>query len=156
MKKYTACLDIGFMQLKYVETPEGDWIDDPEDLTSFRLDFVGDLVELCRTNLTVLFDGDLDSPELYEKIEAAWLYGPRSAEYNEGGLAISRASFYFNVEAREELTEDQLEDLVHVIEPCLSYGGYVMAFGDFQEFTVSFEDIPDEGTALKSEWTNYG
>ena len=59
------------------------------------------------------------------------------------------------MEAREELTEDQLEDLVHVIEPSLRYEGYTMAFGDFQEFTASFEDIPDEGTALKSEWTNH-
>ena len=150
---HTACLTFGSMRLSYIETADGDWIDDPEELEAYRCPGTEDLdsdqlVEWCHQNMTLDFDGDLDDPEVFSTIKAIKLYGPSFAEYGEDGLLLEGTSFYIHVAGPDEITEDNLEDLFHLIVPTLSFAGTKVGFTEFEEYEAFFEDAPEEGKAL--------
>ena len=155
MNTYQVCLNIGIMMPVWAETSEGEWIDEQETLSQIRPIEESELVKVCHDNLELTFDKDLDNPENFRSITATHLYGPRIAEYDESaGISISDTSFYLAVESDLELTEDDIEDLFHLIEPVIEFNDTRIAFGDFEEYSVTFEEIPEEGRKLNSKWEN--
>jgi len=160
--KYSSrivCLNFESILSTLVETEDGDYLDDPEDIGEYR--FKGtehlDAKELtlwCHNNLDIEFDGDLDNPELFKSITAIKLFGPNLAEYGEEGLIIEDASFYLEVESETELDEDDLDDLFHMAVPKIEIEGCKMAFTEFEEYQSSFEDVPEDGKRLSVIWKN--
>lgn len=155
MNTYQVCLNIGMMMPVWAETSEGEWIDEQETLSQIRPIEESELTKACHDNLELTFDRDLDNPENFRSITAASLYGPKFAEYDESaGINISDTSFYLEVESESELTEDDIEDLFHLIEPVLEFDEARIAFGDFEDYSAAFEEIPEEGRKLNSKWEN--
>lgn len=157
MPTYSVCLDIGVMEPKYIETAEGDWIED-DDLFAFALDGIPTdnekaLTTFCAKHLEIVFDGDLDEPDSFTRIAATELVGPAFARI-EASLIIMDLSIYFEVETEFELKEEDFEDIFHLIEPTLKTSKFSIAYGDFADFSVSLENASGNGTPLFSVWDN--
>jgi hypothetical protein len=154
MYKYNLTLDIGLMDIKYIETPVDDWIDDEEELLEFdftQLFGSDDKVQFCADNISVLFDGDLDDPALFSKIKAVGVSGPRYI-VEDSILTLSDVCFYFDIESETELDEENFEDLIHLIEPVIESKGYTIAYGDFSDWSAELEDMPSDTKPLNIEW----
>lgn len=154
MYKYNLTLDIGLMDIKYIETPDDDWIDDEEELLEFdftQLFGSDDKVQFCTDNISVLFDGDLDDPALFSKIKAVGVSGPRYI-VEDSILTLSDVCFYFDIESETELDEENFEDLIHLIEPVIESKGYTIAYGDFSDWSAELEDMPSDTKPLNIEW----
>lgn len=154
MYKYNLTLDIGLMDIKYIETPDDDWIDDEEELLEFdftQLFGSDDKVQFCTDNISVLFDGDLDDPALFSKIKAVGVSGPMYI-VEDSILTLSDVCFYFDIESETELDEENFEDLIHLIEPVIESKGYTIAYGDFSDWSAELEDMPSDTKPLNIEW----
>ena len=156
MTDYSVCLDIGIMEPKYIETSEGDWLEEYDEIDSFELEGMplGDedrLAEFCAQHLEIIFDGDLDEPDNFFTIKAVELVGPKFAKI-ETGLILTDLSIYFHVEGKTDLDEEDFEDIFHLIEPTLSTEAFSIAYGDFSDYSASIEEAPGDGIPLSTEW----
>ena len=154
MNKYSLALDIGLMDIKYIETPDDDWIDDEEELLEFdftQLYGSEDKAQFCSSNISVLFEGDLDDPSLFSKIKAVGVSGPKHI-VEDSIIALSDVCFYFVIESETELDEENFEDLIHLIEPVIEFEGYTIAYGDFSDWSVDLEDVQSDTKPLNIEW----
>lgn len=154
MNKYKVSLDIGLMDIKYIETPNDEWIDEDEELLEFdftQLFGSEDKAKFCSDNISVLFEGDLDEPELFSKITAIGVSGPKYI-VEESILTLSDVCFYFIIESESELEEEDFEDLIHLIEPVIEFKGFTIAYGDFSDWSADLEDAPSNRKSLNIEW----
>lgn len=154
MNKYNLVLNLGLMGIKYIETPDDDWIEDEEELLEF--DFVQlfgseDKAQFCSDNISILFEGDLDDPSLFSKIKAVGVSGPKYI-VEESILTLSDVCFYFVIESDSELNIENFEDLIHLIEPVIEFEGYTIAYGDFSDWSADLEDAPSDAKPLNIEW----
>jgi hypothetical protein len=153
VNKYNLALDIGLMDIKYIETPDDEWIDD-EGLLGFdftQLFGSEDKAQFCSNNISVLFEGDLDDPSLFSKIKAVGVSGPKHI-VEESILTLSDVCFYFTVESESELDVENFEDLMHLIEPVIEFKGYTIAYGDFSDWSADLEDATSNVKPLNIEW----
>lgn len=156
MTTYSVCLDIGIMEPKYIETVDGDWLEEYEEIENFELkgvplDDEEALAKFCAQNLKIIFDGDLDEPDNFTVIKAVELVGPKFAKI-EASIILTDLSVYFHVEGKAGLSEEDFEDIFHLIEPTLSTESFSIAYGDFSDYSTSFEETPGEGIALCTVW----
>lgn len=156
-----VCLSFGSMKTSYVETADGDYIDEPDEIRSFKFESTDGLDESalarwCHEYLEVEFDGDLDNPDVFSKINAFMVYGPNSAKYGDEGMTIDGASIYFEVSGDDEISEEDIDDLFHIVVPVLKFGGAKMAFTAYEEYEATFEDPPTDGRVISVHWANDG
>jgi hypothetical protein len=154
MYKYNLTLDIGLMDIKYIETPDDDWIDDEEELLEFdftQLFGSDDKAQFCNDSISLLLEGDLDDPEIFSKIKAVGVSGPKHI-VEDSILTLSDVCFYFDIESETELDEENFEDLIHLIEPVIESKGYTIAYGDFSDWSAGLEDMPSDTKPLNIEW----
>lgn len=154
MSSCMICIEIGLMEIKYIETPNGEWLDDYDDLVAFDFDAVfgsGERLNQVENSIELAFDGDLDNPFIYRRITAIGVTGPKYLVENSI-LCLSDTQFYFKVESTEELDVDDLEDLLHLIEPTIEIEGYTIAYGDFSDWEINFVDEPSIRRQLRIEW----
>jgi hypothetical protein len=154
----SVCLSFDSITSTYVETNDGDWIDEEDDLSAYRFEGTSELdsaslTAWCNTNINLEFDGDLDDPDVFSAIEAVKVCGPTLAEYSPEGLVLENVSFYLSVTPLEDIDESNLDDLFHVSVPILSLNGSKMAFTEFEDYEASFEEVPNEGKSLSTSWT---
>ena len=119
-----GCLSFDLMFPSYVKTAneDEDWIDDPDELGAYRFEGTDELeadalTEWVKKHMTIQFDGGLDDPNAFESIKVVKMYGPDACEYSDEGLIVSGACFYLEVGTKQEINEDQLEDIFHIIIP---------------------------------------
>ncbi|MDA7581830.1 hypothetical protein N8718_02795 [Luminiphilus sp.] len=158
MTTYSVCLDIGIMEPKYIETADGYWLDEYEDIENFELkgvpiDDEEALAKFCAQNLKIIFDGDLDEPDNFTVIRAVELVGPKFATI-QASIIITDLSVYFHVEGKVGLSEEDFEDIFHLNEPTLSTDAFSIAYGDFSDYSATFEIPPGEGIPLNIGWKN--
>lgn len=156
MNVYKICLDIGLMEIKYIETPEGEWIDDYDELNTFSFSQIfdsSDILNDCINNISLTFDGDLDDPSIFESIKAVAVHGPRFI-VEDSALSLSDVSFYFQIQSTSDLDIDTLEDLIHLIEPVIEKNGHTIAFGEFMDWSVDFDDDYTNTKPLNIEWVS--
>ena len=156
MTTYSVCLDIGIMEPKYIETADGDWLEEYEEIENFELkgvplDDEEELAKFCAQNLKIIFDGDLDEPDNFTVIKAVELVGPKFAKI-EASIILTDLSLYFHIEGKAGLSEEDFEDIFHLIEPTLSTEGFSIAYGDFSDYSTSVEEAPGDGISLFTEW----
>jgi hypothetical protein len=155
MNTYLVCLKIGLMDIKYIENPEGDWIDDYDELESFQLEDVfgsNNILDQCVNLVSLTFEGDLDDPSLFQSITAVGVQGPKFI-VEESILSLSDTIFYFRIDSLEDLDINNLEDLIHLIEPVVEKDGYTIAFGDFADWEIYLDDEEFESRQIKIEWS---
>lgn len=154
MQKYSLGFNIGLMDIKYIETPDDEWIEDYEELREFdfaQLFGSEDKTHFCSDKISVLFDGDLDDPSLFSKIKAVGVSGPKYI-VEESILTLSDVCFYFVIESEFELDIENFEDLIHLIEPVIEFEGHTIAYGDFSDWSVDLEDVPSSAKELNILW----
>ena len=155
----SVCLSFDSIKSTYIETNDGDWIDEIEDLSAYRFEGTTELDPSslgiwCNTNIDLEFDGDLDDPDVFTTIKAVKVCGPTIAEYSPEGLILENVSFYLLVTGVEDIDESNLDDLFHISVPILSFNGSKMAFTEFEEYEASFEEAPNEGKDISTLWTS--
>jgi hypothetical protein len=155
----SVCLSFDSIKATYIETKDGDWIDEIDDLSAYRFEGTAELDpsslgNWCNTNIDLEFDGDLDDPDVFTTIKAVKVCGPTIAEYSPEGLILESVSFYFLVTGVEDIDDSNLDDLFHISVPILSFNGSKMAFTEFEEYEASFEEVPNEGKDISTLWTS--
>lgn len=156
---YHICLDFGGLLPTLIETQDGDYIEDIEDIGSFRFDgfpeFTDEFEELVRRSFEVEFDGDLDRPELFREIKLTALHGPSHTGYDDDGLSLGKVAVYMEVIAtEEELEEEDFEDIFHLIRPVVKIGGDSYYLGEFSDYSVVFEESEEDALSLVGVWQN--
>ena len=144
------CLSFDEIRLTSIELENGEWIEEAEQLIEHKFSGTEEmdseaLTKFVATNIGLEFDGDLDEPELFEKVTATSIYGPGYAAYDDDGMVVSDISIYLEVSSTEELEEDQLEDLFHVVVPIITADEMTYRFTEFESYEAIFEDAPEEG-----------
>lgn len=158
-KSVSVCLSFGSIKASYIETREGDWIDEEDALSDYRFEGTTELDpsslgNWCNTNINLEFDGDLDDPDVFIAIKAVKVCGPTLAEYSPEGLILESVAFYLEVTAIEDIDDSNLDDLFHTCVPILSVNGSKMAFTEFEGYEAYFEEVPDEGKDILALWPN--
>lgn len=156
---YSICLDFGGLLPTMVETKDGDFLEDIDDIGAFRFDGFPELSEefeeVVRRSFEIEFDGDLDRPELFREIKLTALHGPSYIGYDDDGLNLSKVAVYMEVIATEEgLEEGDLEDIFHLIRPVVKIGGDSYYLGEFSEYSVIFEEPEKDMLPLSGSWAN--
>lgn len=141
-----VCLDFGGANCTYIETDENH-LDEEDDLSAWFVDqeiSEDDAVSWATKNLTVTFDGDLDDPEKFKSIKAIGVYGPNFVEIGEGSCSISGFAVYLEVEVDDEITEEEFEDIFHVVIPVIESNNGRVAFTEFDDYSILLE-APSNG-----------
>jgi hypothetical protein len=141
-RKQYVCLDFGGANCTYIETDE-DHLDQEKDLNLWfaKRGLSGDgVLDWGAERLTVIFDGDLDNPEKFKSIKAIGIYGPKIFEIGSGGPSMSGFAVYLEVEADNDLSEEELEDIFHLIIPVVEDENAIVAFTEFDDYSVLFEE----------------
>lgn len=151
-----VCLTFGAITTTYFENTDGDWVEG-EELEDFHFAETEDLdsdalKKWCSEKLQVEFDGDLDEPDAFSSIKALKLYGPDVAEYGSSGLTIEGLSIYLSVTSPDDLSDENLEDLFHLVVPIIETDEGKMGFTDFEEYEATLENAPSDGKALSVVW----
>ena len=151
-----VCLTFGAITTTYFENTDGDWVEG-EELEEFSFTGTDDLdsdalTKWCSENLQVEFDGDLDEPDAFSSIKALKMSGPDAAEYGSSGLTIEGLSIYLSVTSPDDLSDENLEDLFHLVVPVIETDEGKMGFTDFEEYEATFEDAPSDGKVLSVIW----
>ncbi|MFD1510716.1 hypothetical protein [Lacimonas salitolerans] len=144
--KQYVCLDFGGANCTYIETNE-DHLDEEEDLNAWFAEngiSEDDAVGWATKSLTVIFDGDLDDPEKFKSIRAIGIYGPNAVEVGDGIPSISGFAVYLEVEADSGLSEEELEDIFHLVIPVIEINNARVAFTEFNDYSVLLE-APSDG-----------
>jgi len=143
------------MDIKYIETPDGEWVDDYGELEAFPFEDVfqtDDILNQCSNSIKLTFNGDLDNPSLFDTITAVGVDGPKFI-VEDSILSLSDTRFYFKVKSTKDLDIESLEDLIHLIEPIIEKDGYTIAFGDFSDWAIDFDDEVSCSRELYIKWT---
>jgi hypothetical protein len=156
---YSICLDFGGLLPTLIETKDGDYLEDIDEIGAFRFDGFSELTEefeeLVRRSFDIEFDGDLDRPELFREIKLTALYGPSYTGYDDDGLNLSKVAVYMEVVATEEgLEEEDFEDIFHLIKPVVKIAGDSYYLGEFSEYSVVFEEPEEDALSLVGVWQN--
>lgn len=156
---YSICLDFGGLLPTLIETKDGDYLEDIDEIGAFRFDRFPELTEefeeLVRRSFDIEFDGDLDRPELFREIKLTALYGPSYTGYDDDGLNLSKVAVYMEVVATEEgLEEEDFEDIFHLIRPVVKIDGDSYYLGEFSEYSVVFEEPEEDALSLVGSWKN--
>jgi len=144
--KQYVCLDFGGANCTYIETEE-DHFDEEGDLNSW---FAGkgisedNAVDWAVKNLTVIFDGNLDDPEKFKSIKAIGIYGPNVVEIGDGAPSMSGFAVYLEVSSDSDLSEEELEDIFHLVIPIIESDNTIVAFTEFDDYSVLLE-APSDG-----------
>ena len=130
-------LHIGSMDIAYVETLDGKWLDKEEDIQEFCRDLnAWDVKE----GLGLAFDGYLDYPENFLSFKAISISRSSKVTCNSKGLKVSNVTFYLEVVSEDGLLEEELEDLIHIAIPTVEVGGVKIAFTDLSDWEIGVED----------------
>ena len=149
-----VCLDFGGANCTYIEVDDG-VLDEEEDLNAWFIEkglSGDDLLEWAAARFTVIFDGDLDNPEKFKSIRAISVYGPNIIEIGDYAPSMSGFAVYLEVEADNDLTEEELEDIFHTIIPVIEHDGAVVAFTEFDDYSVLFEKPSDGVRPINVVW----
>lgn len=156
---YNICLDFGGLLPTLIETKDGDYLEDSDDISAFRFDgfpeFTEEFEDIVRRSFEMEFDGDLDRPDLFRAIKLIALHGPNYTAYDDDGLSLSKVGVYMEVVATEEgLQEEDFEDIFHLIRPVIKIGGDSYYLGEFSEYSVVFEEPGEDSLPLSGSWAN--
>jgi len=149
-----VCLDFGGANCTYIETNE-DHIDETDDLNSWFVDkgpSEDDAVAWAEKYLTVVFDGELDDPEKFQSIKAIGIYGPNFVEIGDVAPSMSGFAVYLEVEADNDLSEEELEDIFHLVIPVIESDNAVVAFTEFDDYSVLLEGPSDGVRPINVIW----
>ncbi len=149
-----VCLDFGGATCTYIEDGE-DWLDEEEDLNAWFVErglSGDDLSEWATKSFSVIFDGDLDNPEKFGAIKAIGVYGPNIFEVVDGAPQMSGFAVYLTVEADNDLNEEELEDIFHTLIPVIEHDDAVVAFTEFDDYSVMFEKPGDGVRPIDVVW----
>lgn len=144
--KQYVCLDFGGANCTYIETHD-EHLDEEGDLKSWFAEkgiSEDDTVGWAAKHLTVIFDGDLDDPEKFKSIKAIGIYGPKVVEIGDGFPSMSGFAVYLEVEADSYLSEEELEDIFHLVIPVFQIDNATVAFTEFYDYSVLLE-APSDG-----------
>lgn len=147
-----VCLDYGGAICTYIETSEIH-IDEQEELEIWFQQNGPSLDKLfnwAKKNLTVIFDGNLDQPDNFRSIQAIGIRGPNAVDFSNGSIMLSGFSVYVTVEVENCLSEDDFEDIFHLIIPTIRDKECTIAFTEFFDYSVISEE-PSMDTRLISE-----
>jgi hypothetical protein len=143
--EFLVCLHFGQVTSTLVED-ENDLLLEPGDgIEEFKFAETVDLspFELSQwvlSRLEVVFDGDLDAPHKFNSITSVGIgsFPEEGAYYSQDcGLVLVGLKIYLKVDpASDELDENDLDDIFHVIVPRISNAGVVMSFTYFQEYSA--------------------
>jgi hypothetical protein len=150
-----VCLNFGGADCTYIETSE-DYLDDEDDLTSWFAErgiSDGDLADWASKNLTVIFDGEMDDKRKFESIKAVGVYGPNVFEKDQGAPTMSGFAVYLEVESVRILSEEELEDIFHLIVPVIEEEEVTIAFTEFYDYSVLQEVSSDGVRPVNVIWT---
>ena len=125
---------IGSMEIGYVETRNGEWLDEEADIKKFCKSLNAWEV---KQGLGLVFDGCLDSPEKFTSIELVSVNEESSVKCNRRGLEVSDFSFVLEVTSESGLDEEELEDLFHIVIPKVEIHGAKIGFTDFSDYEVN-------------------
>lgn len=154
-KKYYVCLDFGGANCTYIEIDE-DHLDEEDDLNSWFAEkgmSEDDALGWATKNLTVIFDGDLDDPEKFKSIKAIGIYGPNVVELGDGAPSISGFAVYLEVEADSDLSEEELEDIFHLVIPVIESDNAIVAFTEFEDYSVLLEAPSNDVRPVNVIWS---
>ena len=149
-----VCLDFGGANCTYIEVDDR-FLDEEEDLNAWfvKKGLSGDdLLKWAAAHINVVFDGDLDNPENFQSIKAIGVYGPNIIEIGDCAPSISGFAVYLEVEAAGDLTEGELEDIFHTLIPVIEHDGAIVAFTEFDDYSVLFEKPSDGVRPINVVW----
>lgn len=144
--KQYVCLDFGGATCTYIETDE-DHFDEEDELNSWFAEkgiSEDGAVDWAAKHLTIIFDGDLDDPEKFKSIKAIGIYGPNVVEIGDGAPSMSGFAVYLEVESDTDLSEEELEDIFHLVIPVIKSDNTIVAFTEFDDYSALLE-APSEG-----------
>ena len=152
MTQIIVSLTIGSMICSNIQTNSGGVIDEISELKDWRFNGTEDLDAGALTDWIanysfISFDGDLDNEELFASIEAIKIHGPSVAEYTEEGLRLDDMTFYLKLKITDGSEED-FDDLFHIIVPTVEFSGHKLEFTDFEEYTSEVDELPSEGKII--------
>jgi hypothetical protein len=149
-----VCLDYGGAICTYIETSEIH-IDEQEDLEIW-FEQSGPshekLFDWAKKNLTVIFDGNLDQPDNFRSIQAVGIRGPNAVDLSNGSIMLSGFSVYVTVEVEKCLSEDDFEDIFHLIIPAIRDKESTIAFTEFFDYSVIFEEPSMDTLSISEKW----
>lgn len=151
------CLDFGGANCTYIETSE-DYFDVEDDLRSWFAEksmSEDNAASWAAKHLTVIFDGDLDGPEKFNSITAVGVYGPNVVELDDGVPSMSGFSVYLEVEADRDLSEEELEDLFHLVIPVIQSDTATVAFTEFDDYSALLETPSDGVRPINVVWPKF-
>lgn len=154
IKNYFACLNFGGAICTYIEEGE-EHFDDEEKLTLWFQDksiSENDLFAWVAKHLTVIFDGELDKPDKFNSIKAIGLYGPNLFGIDEGPPLLSGFSVYLEVKSDGVLSEDDLEDIFHLMIPVIQFENTTVAFTEFDDHSVFLEEMGEGVRPISVVW----
>ena len=125
---------IGSMEIGYVETRNGEWLDEEVDIKKFCKNLNAWEV---KEGLGLAFDGCLDSPEKFTSIDLVLVNEESNVKCNRRGLEVSDFSFVLEVTSESGLDEEELEDLFHIVIPKVEIHGAKIGFTDFSDYEVN-------------------
>ncbi len=136
----------------------GEMAEEEEELLSMAPAVLAGIDNPCvafAKNVTVEFDGDLDDPDKFNKIQLTGFEGPgqnTAEDCSFGDFTIyGIASISDDYEDDDE--EELLEDIFHALAINLSVNNYTIDFGNWEEYSVSLEACPATATPLSVQWT---
>jgi hypothetical protein len=154
--KQSVCLDFGGAYCTYIEVA-GDHLDEEEYIISWFEEKIlsgHSWTTWAENHLTVIFDGQLDQPEKFKSIKATGIYGPKLFEINNGSALLSGFSVYLDIVSEDELSEEDIEDLFHMIIPVIHDSDTIVAFTEFEDYSVLFERQDDSARLISVDWTS--
>jgi len=99
--------------------------------------------------------GELDEPGKFAAISAKGVHGPRYSNYSEEGLLLSDLSIYLEVKTEDNLEEDELDDLFHLVVLTIDDGASSSQYTEFENYSAEIEDeLPSEMKLISVEWKN--
>jgi hypothetical protein len=152
--KQSVCLDFGGAYCTYIEV-SGAHLDEEEDLNSWFEEKIlsgHSWTTWAENHLTVIFDGQLDQPEKFKSVKATGIYGPKLFEFNDSSAFLSGFAVYLDIYSEDQLSEEEIEDLFHMMIPVIHDTDTIVAFTEFENYTVLFEKPDNIVRPISVEW----
>ena len=134
----------------------GDIAEDESELAAIAPQvFTDTSVSSFRDSVSIVFDGDLDNPDLFQSIQIKGFTGPSVAspsDYSFGNFAIYGQARLSDEHDPSEV-ETVLEDILHAIVITASLNDYSVDFGNWEEYSITLEDCPAEMLPRSVEWS---
>lgn len=152
--KQSVCLDFGGAYCTYIEVA-GAHLDDEKDLMSWFEEKIlsgHSWTTWAENHLTVIFDGQLDQPEKFKSVKATGIYGPKLFEFNNGSAFLSSFAVYLDIYSEDQLSEEEIEDLFHMMIPVIHDTDTIVAFTEFENYTILLETPDSSVRPISVEW----